>query len=300
MIAEVESSGYIENIQSAVSEIIGSTITIAGTNNKLDLSAAADSEQAIDIAANLAGYLNHTSKLEDAVTFDIANVGSSMMSSAMASTAKSGSSMELDVSGIGTAAMQAGINNTVMTNVNNSIRNVFSMAVSNYMSSETHRESLAEVINAAYAFAQTMSKQEAAARIVNSVINISGDSNVISLSSKTQTTAGAVVNQEMESRVTAGTEAITVNTVTATSDISGTMQTMSSATAEATQTQESKLKTITQEQFMWIVIACGACAVLLAVFKMAGQRIYCKKVNKKRKKAKKLSDDTSDDKNDKT
>lgn len=252
--------------------IEGTTIKIGGKGNTVALNAEASALQNIDAIAEANAVVEHTSNLTDAVMFDIANNGFSQQSSDMSSSASASSTTELEVSGIGAAAASVGINNTVSTNVNNSIRNVFSMAINNNMSSTTERSSLAESVNSAMATVKAVNNNEVGIKVANTTIDVSGELNVLKLDAKAASTTGITLQETLTSNLTSSLTAVTNNVASATSTVEASQKAKSSATASASQSQSTKLSTTGN-----IVWAVAGVAALGIVCTMVAKVIICGK-----------------------
>ena len=254
--------------QKATIEINGGTWKVGGKGNTLAMNAEATVEQNIEAIAEANAIVEHTSNLTDAVMFDIANNGFSQQASDMSSAATASSTTELEVSGIGTAAASVGINNTVSTNVNNSIRNVFNMAVNNNMSSTTERASLAESVNSAMATVNAVNNNEVGIKMGNTNIDISGEMNIVKLDAKAASTTGITLQEKLTSNLTSSLTAVTNTIASATSTVEASQKAKSSATASASQTQSTKVST---DSAIWAiagVIMVGAiCTAVVGVVK---------------------------------
>ena len=233
-------------------EIYGSTIKIGGKGNTVALNADASALQNIEAIAEANSVVEHSSSLTDSVMFDIANNGFSQQSSDMSSSATASSTTELEVSGIGTAAASVGINNTVSTNVNNSIRNVFNMAINNNMSSATERESLAENVNSAMATVKMVNNNEVGIKIGKTDIDVSGELNVLKIDAAASSDTGVKLQQTVTSNLSSSLVAITNTIASATSTVEASQKAKSSATASASQSQSTKLST---DGAIWAVAA---------------------------------------------
>ena len=253
--------------------IEGTTIKIGGKGNTVALNAEASALQNIEAIAEANAVVEHTSNLTDAVMFDIANNGFSQQSSDMSSSATASSTTELEVSGIGVAAASVGINNTVSTNVNNSIRNVFSMAVNNNMSSTTERSSLAESVNSAMATVKAVNNNEVGIKVANTTIDVSGELNVLRLDAKAASTTGITLQETLTSNLTSSLTAVTNNVASATSTVEASQKAKSSATASASQSQSTKLSTDSAIWAIAAVVMVGAiCTAVIGVAKCSGKK----------------------------
>lgn len=239
-----------ENINKATIKIKNSTWKIEGDNNKISFSASAGIKQNIEAIATAQAIVEQSSNLKDAVMFNIANDGFSMQSSDMSSAATSSSTTELDVSGIGCAAASVGINNSVCTNINNSIRNVFSMAVTNNMSSATERNALAESINSAKTLVNQVLHNEVGLDVEGLTIDIKGNSNMIDVEAKAAQESNVVAGSSVTSNLKSSLIAETSNIASATSTVEASQTAKSSATASASQTQSTKLST---DGILWVI-----------------------------------------------
>ncbi len=233
-------------------EIYGTTIKIGGKGNTVALNADASALQNIEAIAEANAVVEHVSNLTDSVMFDIANNGFSQQSSDMSSSATASSTTELEVSGIGVAAASVGINNTVCTNVNNSIRNVFNMAVNNNMSSATDRASLAESVNSAMATVKAVNNNEVGIKVANSTIDVSGELNVLKIDAAASSGTGVKLQEKLTSNLTSSLTAVTNTVASATSTVEASQKAKSSATASASQSQSTKLST---DSAIWAIAA---------------------------------------------
>ena len=218
-------------------------IKIGGEGNKVAISATSTGMQTIEAMAESVGIVEHSSNLKDAVMFNIANNGFSMQSSDMSSAATSSSTTELDVSGIGVAAASVGINNTVCTNVNNSIRNVFSMAISNNMSSTTERQSLAESINNARQIVNMTNNNEVGVDVDGVNIDVSGYFNLADIAASAMSGSNVVLQSAIASNMKSSLTAEMTNIGSATSTVDASQTAKSTATAAASYTQSTSLST---------------------------------------------------------
>lgn len=233
----------LENSNNVKVNLKNTTIKIGGEGNKVFISASISASQAINAIAEAVAVVEHSSNLKDAVMFNIANNGFSMQSSDMSSAATSSSTTELDVSGIGVAAASVGINNTVCTNVNNSIRNVFSMAISNNMSSATERQSLAESINNAKQLVNMVNENEVGVEIDGSTIDVSGKCNTADVSASAMSGSNVVLQSAISSNMKSALTAEMTNIGSATSVVEASQTAKSTATAAASYTQSTSLST---------------------------------------------------------
>lgn len=244
---------------------------VGGKGNLTELSASASSEQKAEAIAEATAVVEHTSNLTDAVMFDIANNGFSQQVSDMSSAASASSTTELEVSGIGVAAASVGINNTVCTNVNNSIRNVFSMAVNNNMSSATDRSSLAESVNSATGIINQINSGEVGLEIED--LDIGGEENITKITAAASSSTGATLQEKLTSNLTSSLTAITNTIASATSAVEASQKAKSSATASASQTQSTKLST---DSAIWAVagvVMVGVIgATVIGVAKCSGKK----------------------------
>lgn len=256
----------------ATVEIIGAKIKIGGTGNTVAINGSASALQNIEAIASANAIIEHVSNLTDAVMFDIANNGFSQQSSDMSSAATASSTTELEVSGIGTAAASVGINNTVCTNVNNSIRNVFSMAINNNMSSSTERSSLAESINSASQTIKMVNNNEVGIKIANTEIDVSGELNTLKVDATASSTTGANLQSDLTSNLKSSLVAETNTIASATSTVEASQKAKSSATASASQSQSTKLST---DGAIWAIAAAvmvgTICFAVVGVAKCKGK-----------------------------
>lgn len=253
--------------------IKGGVWKVGGKGNTFTLNTNSTSEETVEAVAEANAVVEHTSNLTDAVMFDIANNGFSQQSSDMSSSATASSTTELEVSGIGTAAASVGINNTVCTNVNNSIRNVFSMAVNNNMSSATDRASLAESVNSASALIQAVSENEVGINIDGTDFDIGGEMNTVTLDAKAASGMAVKLQEKLTSNLTSSLTAVTNTVASATSTVEASQKAKSSATASASQSQSTKVST---DSAIWAiagVIMVGAiCTAVVGVAKCSGKK----------------------------
>ena len=249
-------------------EIEGGTWNIGGEGQTTTFSANATSEQKAELIADATAVTEHTANLTDAVMFDIANNGFSQQSSDMSSSATASSTTELEVSGIGTAAASVGINNTVCTNVNNSIRNVFNMAVNNNMSSATDRALLAESVNDAVALVNQVNSNTAGIKIKNLNLNISGKDNTTEITADVLSGMAATLQEKLTSNLKSSLTAITNTVASATSTVEASQTAKSSATASASQSQSTKVST---DGTIWavagVVMVVAGCVAAIGVAK---------------------------------
>lgn len=249
--------------------ISGSPITVSGKGNTLIISSSANAAQTVEAIAEANAVVQHTSNLTDAVMFDIANNGFSQQYSDMSSAARASSTTELDVSGLFTAAASVGINNTVCTNVNNSIRNVFSMAINNNMSSATERTSLAESINSSTALVNMVNSGDAGIKIENSPITISDEMNLVKIDSATVSGMAVKLQEKLTSNLKSSLTAVTNNIASATTTVEASQKAKSSATATASQSQSTKVST---DSIIWAI----AGAIMLGIIGTAvAKAIMC-------------------------
>lgn len=232
-----------ESLNNVKVKLKNTSIKIGGEGNKVAISASSTAMQTIDAIAEAVGVVEHSSNLKDAVMFNIANNGFSMQSSDMSSSATSSSTTELDVSGIGVAAASVGINNTVCTNVNNSIRNVFSMAISNNMSSATERQSLAESINNAKQLVNMVNNNEVGVDIDGGSIDVSGKLNTADIAASVLSGSNVVSQSAISSNMKSTLTAEMTNIGSATSTVEASQTAKSTATAAASYTQSTSLST---------------------------------------------------------
>jgi hypothetical protein len=233
----------MESLNKAKVKLKNTTIKIGGEGNKVAISASTSAVQAIESIADAVAVVEHSATLKDAVMFDIANNGFSMQSSDMTSAATASSTTELECSGIGCAAASVGINNTVCTNVNNSIRNVFNMAINNNMSSATQRNSLAESINSAKQLVNMVNSNEAGVEMDGVNIDVGGKCNTFDASASAMSGSNAVSQSAISSNMKSSLVAETSNIASATSTVEAGQTAKSSATAAASQTQSTKVST---------------------------------------------------------
>ena len=254
-------------------KIKNAKIKVGGKGNVTTIGANASSEQKAEAIAESKAVVEHTSNLTDAVMFDIANNGFSQQSSDMSSAASASSTTELEVSGIGTAAASVGINNTVCTNVNNSIRNVFSMAINNNMSSATDRASLAENVNSATAIIEQVNSGEAGLDIDGLDLEVGGEKNTTTINAAVVSGMGAALQETLTSNLTSSLTAITNTVASATSTVEASQKAKSSATATASQTQSTKVST---DSAIWAIAAtvmvAAICAAAIGVAKCSGKK----------------------------
>jgi hypothetical protein len=256
-----------ESRQKATITIKGGVWKIGGEGNTFAIDASATVEQNINAIAEANAVVEHISNLTDAVLFDIANNGFSQQIADMSSAAAAASTTELEVSGIGTAAASIGVNNTVSTNVNNSIRNVFSMAVTNNMSSTTERSSLAESINSASALVKQVNNNESGIDIEGTDFNIGGEMNVVKIDAAAASGMAVTLQQTLTSNLTSSLTAITNTIASATTIVEAVQKAKSSASGSASDDHSTKLSTD-----KWLLIAAGGAALAFVV--IAGISVY--------------------------
>lgn len=274
----------MESLNKAKVKLKNTTIKIGGEGNKVAISASTSAVQAIEGIADAVAVVEHSATLKDAVMFDIANNGFSMQSSDMASAASASSTTELECSGIGCAAASVGINNTVCTNVNNSIRNVFNMAINNNMSSSTQRKSLAESINSAKQLVNMVNSNEAGVEMDGVNIDVGGKCNTLDASASAMSGSNAVLQSAVSSNMKSSLVAETSNIASATSDVDAGQTAKSSATAAASQTQSTKVSTDA---------ALGMIAGVAVVGLICGTIIISAKCNAKSKQAAAINNNNS-------
>lgn len=243
LIANAETEVVQNAINSAVTSIKNTVINITGNDNKIELSSNASASQKAKVVATLSGYLDNSANFCDAVMFDIANYGSSNQLAEMISTAAATKTMELDVSGIGAVAAQSSINNSVISNVNNSIRNLFSMSINVCMSSKTQRKLCSDNVTAAYNVAKQMHKNIAVTELDGVTINVTGDNNVMDAASASGSSAGMELESAVTTNLTSSLQASTGNVASASSTAEGSTEAHSTATATSEDSQKTSLDT---------------------------------------------------------
>ncbi len=262
----------MSSLNEAKVKLKNTSIKIGGEGNKVAINASTSAIQAIDSIAEAVGIVEHSSNLKDAVMFNIANNGFSMQSSDMSSAATSSSTTELDVSGIGVAAASVGINNSVCTNVNNSIRNVFSMAISNNMSSTTERQSLAENINNAKQLVNMVNNNEAGVEMDGVNIDVSGKMNTLDASASAMSGSNVALQGAITSNMKSALTAEMTNIGSATSTVEASQTAKSTATAAASYTQSTSLSTDKTMGIIAIVAVVGIiCGTIVISVKCAAK-----------------------------
>ena len=259
----------------------GVVFEIGGKNNKVEFTAKSSAKSKADITANCAGYAAHSTNLTDAIMYDISTKGESMQFADMMSAAKSNQTTECSSSGLFSLSCQVGINNSVVSNVNNSIKNIFNMAISNYMSSETRRNMLLKNITDA----QTMLKQAmnsgSFVEVKDSIFKIGGEGNVAKFTAESSTEAESSIMSTVESSATALTSAVTNMAMSTTTDITNRQTAISKAAASSDgSTKVSSDSGLTGNVLMWVAIVGGVVAVLTIVVKVWGAAKMCKRQDK--------------------
>ena len=261
-----------ESRQKATITIKGGVWKIGDEGNTFAIDASATAEQNINAIAEANAVVEHISNLTDAVLFDIANNGFSQQIADMSSAAAAASTTELEVSGICLAALSVGVNNTVCTNVNNSIRNVFSMAVDNNMSSATERASLAESVNSSMAIVKAVNNGEVGIVMDGTTVDIGGKMNVVTLDAKTASTTGVTLQKKLTTNLTSSLEAITDTVASSTSGVETSQKAKSSAAAFSSQTDSTKVST---SSLIWAiagVLMVGAICTAVAKVIVCGKK----------------------------
>lgn len=263
LVASVNEEGMNEAVNTALVTIKDSVIKIGGSNNTVNIRANGSAEQKIELVAELSGYLSHTDNLTDAVAFDISTHGSSIMNSTLTSTAGASQCMECESSGLLAASACVGIGNSVVSNVNNSVRNLFSMAVDNSMSSSTQRESIANSVNLAYAIAKQMADNSATTEIIGTTIDVGGNDNLLNVDAESGSTQGTTLMQSLDTNLSKSVTAATDSSASSYTSVSGDVTTVSTGTAESKGDMSAKTEGLTTGGLLGIVIA-------IAVVSLAG------------------------------
>lgn len=253
LVANSENLTSINTVFRQTLKMTNSTIEITGNNNEVNLNNITDAKQQAKILGKLAGLIKHTSSLVDSVLFDIAVNGVTRQQSEMTSGAETAKVTELEASGLGSFAVAVGINNSVLTSVNNSIRNLFSMAVSNCLSSSTDRKSIATNITEAENIAKFDLQADQEIVIDNFKLAINGNNNVVNLANKLSSDVGTVIMSSVNTNVASTLNAVTNHTANASTSI------------DASQAAESKADAKTTESLSVTAVGVPAIFILIAI-----------------------------------
>ena len=253
---------------------------IDGENNYVGNEATSKSTAIATITADAAGYAAHSTSATDSVMYDISTRGESMQFSEMMSAAKANQTTECSSSGLFSLSCQVGINNSVISNVNNSIKNIFNMAISNYISSETLRNMLLKnITNAQTAINQVMNN-EASIEITNSIFKIGGINNVLKFSADASTSAESNIMSTVESSATALTTAISNMAMSASTDITNSQTAISKAEASADGSSKvSSDSGLTDSTLKWLAVIGGISTVAVAFVTAWGKYKMCQRKN---------------------
>ena len=260
LVAAQTNSTNIDTEFRQVIKVTNTTIEIIGDNNKIDLSNNLNSKQKADVIGTMIGTLNHATDVVDSVLFDIATHGANRQQADMTSAANSAKTTELEASGIGSVAVSVGINNSVLTSVNNSIRNLFSMVVSNHLSSTTSREAIANNITQAENTVKLDMDSEQIIDISGLTVKFNGNNNLVNLKNDAESDIGSEVMSKVNTNVSSTLKAITNHTANASTTIDTTQTATSKAEATASDTVSVSAVTIPA---IFIVIALVAGGILL-------------------------------------
>ena len=188
--------------------IEGTEFILDGSGHRLEITSKSSGKQKAEITANLAGYAAHSTDLTDSIMYDLATNGESMQFADMTSAAKALQTTECSSSGLFSLAVDVGIGNSVVSNINNSIKNLFSMAISNYLSSETRRNMLLKNITTAQSAVKQMNKNSSNVIIKNDVFKLIGEDNVAKITAETSSSEEAGIMSNVDSCATALQSAI--------------------------------------------------------------------------------------------
>lgn len=241
----------------AMVKLKGTTITIEGEDNEINLSAFSSSKQTAETVAECSGMVAHSADLTDAMMYSVSTSGESMQFSEMMSAAKATQTTECASSGLLSLSCQVGVNNSVVSNVNNSIKNLFKMAISNYMSSETRRNLLLKNITESQAIVDQSAKNKAEVAIIDSVINISGKRNKLNGSAAADSSTEAKIDTTVKSSATALTTAVTDIAISASNDVTSTQTAISKAKASADGSTKVTSEGISSSALIILAIVAG-------------------------------------------
>ena len=260
LVAAQDNSTDMNTMFNQVIKLENATIEIQGDNNKVTISNDLSSEQKADVMGVMVGTLNHATDVVDSVLFDIAVHGTNRQQADMTSAANAAKTTEVEASGIGTMAVAVGINNSVLTSVNNSIRNVFSMVVNNHLSSNTSREAIATNITQA-SNAVNLDVDAKQTIDVNGLnLTINGNNNLYEMRNDAEGNLGSKIMSKIDSNVSSTLKAVTNHTANASTTIDTSQTAVSRAEATASDTVSVSAVTIPA---IFIVIALIAGGVLL-------------------------------------
>ena len=258
----------------------GVTYEVGGKGNRTENTASSVAKSKAEITANCAGYAAHSTSATDSVMYDISTNGESMQFSDMMSAAKASQTTECSSSGLLSLSCQVGINNSVVSNVNNSIKNIFNMAISNYMSSVTKRNMLLKNITNAQTVLKQAMNSKASIAIKNSVFRIGGEENITKFTAESSTEAESSVMSSVESSATALTSAITNMAMTTTNDITNSQTAISKAEAAADgSTKVSSDSGVTGNTLIWLALIGGVIGFLTVGVTMWAKVKMCQRKN---------------------
>ena len=213
--------------------IKNSTFNVGGEYNEVNLGAVVSGKQLAKIVAQCSGVVAHSADLTDAMMYSISTSGESMQFSEMMSAAKAIQTTECSSSGLLSLSVSVGVNNSVVSNVNNSIKNLFKMAISNYMSSETRRNLLLKNITESQAIVNQSMENKALVSLDGAIFNITGKKNKVNGTAIAEGSSEASIDTKVESSAKSLTSAITDIAVSSTTDVTSTQTAISKAEATA-------------------------------------------------------------------
>ena len=254
--AEVGTTQEVWN--SAKLTIENATIRVSGKGNTLTIGSNASADQKAKIIAQCAGVAAHSSDLTDAIMYSAATTGSSQQYSEMTSAAKATQTTECAASGLLSMSMSVGINNSVVSNVNNSIKNLFKMSVSNYMSSETRRNLLLKNITESVATIEQSSKNLSELSISGSLVELMGENNKLDISTSTSSTTESSLDSTVKSNASALTSAMSETAVSISNDVSSSQTAISKAEAAADGSTKVSSEGVSNWTIIILAIVAGA------------------------------------------
>lgn len=273
--------GTTQNLWAEASIVMeGVIVEVGGKGNLTEFTANSSAVSKAEITAQCAGYAAHSTSATDSVMYDIATNGESMQFSDMMSAAKASQTTECSSSGLLSLSCQVGINNSVVSNVNNSIKNIFNMAISNYMSSTTRRNMLLKNVTTAQTVLKQMMNSKSTISAKDSIYRIGGEENITKFTAESSAEAESRIMSRVESSATALTSAITNMAMSTTNDITNSQTAISKAEASADgSTKVSSDSGLTGNTLIWLALIGGVIGFLTIGVTMWAKVKMCQRKN---------------------
>ena len=234
-----------------------------GTSLKLNQELTTNAKLNAKMVADSVARLDCSTDATDTTLFQMTTDESSKQKAASSVDSAAGMETECTSGGLFTASVAVGVGNSVHTDVNQSISNCFSAAVSNYMSSETNRSNMATSITLAQNVVKQVRENKNMNDLVINTIKASDGAEVeVTQSALSNYTSSIDQLVTLETRVDSSVTAITHSQANATSSIDAEQEAKVTTVATASMSNKTAVSSVGAVLIVLVALIIGGRAAL--------------------------------------